>query len=93
MKLELESTAVLALVNGAVVRQWRGRTAKGVEVIAYIAAIQVPTDGNLDELKAELEEISPPSGVCSMCGCTDHRACKGGCSWADPSHTLCTRCV
>ena len=31
-------------------------------------------------------------GVCRVCGCTDHRACNGGCSWADRTHTICTRC-
>lgn len=37
---------------------------------------------------AELE-----AGVCRSCGCTDARACEGGCSWVDPSHTLCSACV
>ena len=29
--------------------------------------------------------------ACRACGCTDSRACAGGCSWAEPG--LCSRCV
>jgi hypothetical protein len=29
--------------------------------------------------------------ACASCGCTDERACPGGCVWATP--TLCSRCV
>ena len=93
MKLEIESTAVLAEINGAPARLWRGRTAKGVPVVVYIAAIQVDAGASTAELERELLEVEPPSGVCGQCGCTDNAACEGGCSWADPSHTLCTRCV
>lgn len=32
-------------------------------------------------------------GTCSQCGCTDDQACKGGCSWVDPEHTLCSACA
>lgn len=32
------------------------------------------------------------AGRCKECGCTDLRACEGGCSWADLSHTLCSQC-
>lgn len=28
---------------------------------------------------------------CRLCGCTDNRACPGGCSWA--SERLCSACV
>jgi hypothetical protein len=30
-------------------------------------------------------------GVCRECGCTDERACPGGCSWVEPD--LCSACV
>lgn len=33
------------------------------------------------------------SGQCVYCGCTDERACPGGCAWVDENHTLCTRCA
>jgi hypothetical protein len=32
-----------------------------------------------------------PGPACRVCGCTDDRACPGGCSWAEPD--LCSRCV
>ena len=36
-----------------------------------------------------LEEI-PDEGRCLVCGCTDMRACDGGCSWVGPA--VCSRC-
>ncbi len=30
---------------------------------------------------------------CVGCGCTDSRACVGGCAWVDAGHRLCTRCL
>ena len=33
------------------------------------------------------------SGRCVVCGCTDARACPGGCAWANSTHTLCSRCA
>jgi hypothetical protein len=32
-------------------------------------------------------------GLCGSCGCTDARACPGGCVWANASATLCSRCA
>lgn len=32
-------------------------------------------------------------GTCMACGCTDEKACEGGCGWADETHTLCSRCA
>lgn len=32
-------------------------------------------------------------GVCRSCGCTDDRACLGGCTWADDDHVLCSACA
>lgn len=29
-------------------------------------------------------------GICKKCGCTDERACPGGCHWVAPN--LCSRC-
>lgn len=31
-------------------------------------------------------------GTCKVCGCTDARACAGGCSWVDETRTLCDAC-
>lgn len=38
-------------------------------------------------------DLDPVRGQCRECGCTDTRACEGGCAWADDSHTLCSRCI
>ena len=35
--------------------------------------------------------MSEDPQVCRICGCTDDRACDGGCSWAEPG--LCSACV
>jgi hypothetical protein len=32
------------------------------------------------------------AGVCRYCRCTEAQACDGGCSWADASETICSRC-
>lgn len=33
----------------------------------------------------------PLSPACRECGCTDERACLGGCAWAEPD--LCSACA
>lgn len=33
------------------------------------------------------------AGVCRKCGCTDARACAGGCFWVNSAHTLCSACL
>lgn len=30
--------------------------------------------------------------VCKQCGCTDDRACPGGCAWYSKDPPLCTAC-
>lgn len=34
----------------------------------------------------------PEPGTCVACGCTDERACAGGCYWMNPDHTVCSAC-
>ncbi len=38
-----------------------------------------------------LFDTVPREGRCRGCGCTDDRACFGGCSWVEPD--LCSQCV
>ena len=33
------------------------------------------------------------SCTCRVCGCTDERACEGGCYWIDAEQTLCSSCA
>lgn len=35
----------------------------------------------------------PVAGECRFCGCTEERACYGGCSWANATRTVCSRCM
>jgi hypothetical protein len=36
--------------------------------------------------------MSAQAGTCRFCGCSEDRACPGGCSWADKARTVCSRC-
>ena len=38
------------------------------------------------------KETTPATRVCSGCGCTDDRACPGGCAWHAIDPPLCTTC-
>lgn len=38
-----------------------------------------------------LDDTKPSVRTCHVCGCTDMRACEGGCSWANAN--TCSRCV
>jgi hypothetical protein len=49
---------------------------------AAAAAPTIRTDGKF---------VFSAQGVCRVCGCTDERACPGGCVWAEPN--LCSRCA
>lgn len=47
------------------------------------------------EEPADPEAGAPPVRTCWACGCTDDRACPGGCAWAvtdAPGEDLCTSC-
>jgi hypothetical protein len=51
----------------------------------------------LELAAAEARTIRPDGkivmtdAVCRVCGCSDERACPGGCVWAEPN--LCSRCA
>jgi hypothetical protein len=53
-----------------------------------IAAAQAPTMRRSDD--GTVKVVYTPHGVCRGCGCSDERACPGGCVWAEPN--LCSRC-
>jgi hypothetical protein len=46
-----------------------------------------------NERKQVASTPAPVHGVCRVCGCTDERACEGGCYWVDDEHTLCSQCA
>lgn len=45
----------------------------------------------LDALDLEDEFEDEEEAECRVCGCTEMRACPGGCLWVE--HNLCSRCV
>lgn len=57
--------------------------------------IDLARRATLPELKRMLSVlgIEPIPGMCCVCGCTDTRACPGGCFWMNRERTLCSRCV
>src|SRR5213082_59140 len=48
------------------------------------AAAEAPT------IRSDGSFVITAQGRCRVCGCTDERACAGGCIWAEPN--LCSRC-
>lgn len=51
----------------------------------------IPKDGF--GIEATVNRDSDGSGTCSVCGCTDGKACPEGCSWVNEEHTLCSACA
>jgi len=49
------------------------------------------TDCLFDRVTIPLPPIGLLPGTCRACGCTDNRACPGGCSWVEPD--LCSACA
>lgn len=67
--------------EGYPVRAWRGKTASGISVIAFVAAIAVTEDADRAEFERELKAIPGPltgkvtirpSFTCPTCGVTSH---------------------
>jgi hypothetical protein len=48
---------------------------------------QLSVDERLGEQAGEQSAVRS----CRVCGCTDDRACEGGCGWAEQD--LCTACI
>lgn len=45
----------------------------------------------LELLKTSVANLAPDLPRCRMCGCTDEKACEGGCFWKAPD--LCSECA
>ncbi len=43
--------------------------------------------------KTCLDCAYPLLRVCINCGCSEERACEGGCAWSSDDPSYCTRCV
>ena len=57
-------------------------------VLGSIGALGLVAASVILDIRRETSESS-----CRVCGCTEDRACPGGCYWADVDHTLCSECV
>lgn len=55
-------------------------------VETMVAGLSVPVNPR------PVPAASAESGRCKVCGCTEDRACPGGCSWIDKAKTLCSSC-
>ncbi len=54
---------------------------------------ELDDDPLLNLLREESPLGFPEPGVCQVCGCTELDPCPGGCVWANPQATLCSRCA
>lgn len=68
--------------------------------------IQIPSTAPqdlIDRVAAFMNDLRHVAGIddvtlnvvrtCRVCGCTDARACFGGCAWVGPADDLCTACA
>lgn len=78
---------------GITPEEWAAWQAAQVEAGARLFAVLERLD--FARRRLVLWGLSLPQGygTCAGCGCTDARACKDGCGWADDTHTLCTTCA
>ena len=61
MKITLESTDRIVMLDGRAVRIWHGKTERGTEVFAYVALVASASDADASELEAALREMEPPA--------------------------------
>ena len=57
MKITVESTAEIAVIEGQPMRLWHGTTAGGVEIVAFIRFISVRNDADQFSFAVELEDM------------------------------------
>jgi ParB/RepB/Spo0J family partition protein len=65
------------------------------ELVKRARAFGVDAKKILDQVapvQTSAQPGKPVRGTCRKCGCTEERACAGGCGWADKSETRCTAC-
>ncbi len=69
MKLTIEPTRIIELVNGRPARLWRGRTESGLSVDVFTAAVGSADPAAWAELERDLIEISrdqPPEEIAQL---------------------------
>jgi hypothetical protein len=60
MKITIESTDTITILDGVHCRVWRGITERGAECELAIPSIRVPAGSDAAELEAELCEMQGP---------------------------------
>lgn len=71
MKLVLESTEEFVQVDGAIARLWRGTSAAGVPVYAFVLCVAVPAgrpEADYRRFAAELVERAEPVELVPVAG-------------------------
>lgn len=59
MKLVLDSTDMVARIDGVAVRVWKGTTEGGVEVVAYVHQLAVQHGKDAPLFDAEVKQLPP----------------------------------
>ena len=63
MKVTIESTGEIVVVNGVPCRVWEGVTERGIQVQALIPRIAAKANQDLAQFEKELKECRPPLAV------------------------------
>ena len=61
MKIEIESTEKIIMLDGVPVRVWEGFTESGIEVHCFVTRISPQTNENIEQFEQELKEQKAPS--------------------------------
>lgn len=68
------------------------RTALDVAAFVRMAAIEAAAANRFGSRSPGLD-LAAAGRACIFCGCTDDRACMGGCSWVSTSPPICSACT
>lgn len=60
MKITIESTDKITVVDGVPCRLWNGTTEAGTPCLVFVQCLGVPDNGPVNEFAAELKERLPP---------------------------------
>ena len=61
MRITIESTTKVVVVNGVLARIWEGETKSGIPVHVYVTRVAVGEGENQEEFERELQTHRPPS--------------------------------
>jgi hypothetical protein len=63
VRISIESTGHVLELDGVPVREWRGRTEGGIEVLVFVHRVAVPDDADCAAFDRELRETMVPGSV------------------------------